>query len=851
MRGRIVAALVGLATAVCPAAASAVTPDGLTAVNVVPPGESGNTTLAQFTAATSGASSSYGPNTDDQESLYATWQYKPMQFSGEGQGSSPPGDSNVTIVRDPTYGIPTITAASDADLFYGVGYAMAQDRLFQMEVFRHVGHGTLAALIGPAGIAMDEQVRQVTEGPAALQAEFNALPAPDQARLQRFVDGINAYIAQVQNNPLAQPAEFSLLGDEPIQPWTVGDALGFGEYAGRFFGEFDGGELVNAVLFEQLVKRYGRKRAQVIFNDLLPLNDPHAPTSISPRDGRFPLRLGHRVRTRYRGSRYANQAPSALPPLAELQPVAAHVAQTSALFHRLQRLLAIPRFGSNAVLVSPRLSADHHAMLYGGPQTGWAVPGFFWEVELHSPDRDERGVMVPAIPLIVIGRNQDAAWTVTSALDANADTYVVKLDPSNSTYVYHGRHLTVQSQTETIPCNNPPSGAASLAGGQLPATCPSTPATITVYRTALGPAIAGPDAGHHLYVRHSVVDGRLLKSLSAWDLAGRQHTARAFGQALRNMSLGFNFFYADDHGTIGYWHTGAYPVRPANADPRLPLPGGGRYDWQGLEPWAIHPHVINPRSGYLVNWNNKPAVGWGSKNLSTGSEGGEWGDYWEVVPLARDVPRRAPLTLQTLGQVPRDVAYVDDSARVFLPTLLSALRGTGDPQLAKVRAYLAAWDGDRDHVDQSANPPTYSTPAIVFFDRFMEHLLRDGLRPVLGSEWFEFAGLDSPSGHLVSVDNLTAPTYKFEFPGYQVLAAALRGHDRYRGWIRNRSALFLQAARDAAAELTASQGSDPASWNEPAEQTTFSAQGAISVPPITPLMNRGSYGQVVEASGGS
>jgi acyl-homoserine lactone acylase PvdQ len=491
--------------------------DGLTAVDVVPPGESGLTTAAGFADATAGLSSSYGPNTGNQEPLYANWQYKPMQFQGQGQGSAAPGDPNVTIWRDPVWGVPTITATSDADLFYGVGYAMAQDRLFQMEVFRHVGHGTLAQLIGAAGLAMDKLVRQTTEGGAALQAEFDALPGDAQMRLQRFVDGINAYISQLQSNPLGQPAEFSLLGDLPIQPWTVGDALGFGEYAGRFFGEFDGGELQDAVLYEQLVSRYGRHRADRIFDDLLPLNDPHAPTSISRQDGLFPRHLGQPVRTSFRGSPYANHAPAALPPLPQLAPIAGELARQNALFHTLQRTLAIPRFGSNAVIVSGRLTADHEPMLYGGPQTGWAVPGFFWEVELHSPDRDQRGVMVPAIPLIVIGRNQDAAWTVTSALDANADTYAVQLSPDNSTYVYHGRRLAVQLQTETIPCNNPPSNASSLASGQAPQLCPTTPVTMTVYRTALGPAIAGPDSGHRLYVRHSVVDGRLLRSLAAWD----------------------------------------------------------------------------------------------------------------------------------------------------------------------------------------------------------------------------------------------------------------------------------------------------------------------------------------------
>jgi acyl-homoserine lactone acylase PvdQ len=241
------------------AQSSAAVTDGLRAVNVVPPGQSGNTTLSEFTAVTGGLSSSYGPHTDDQESLYANWQYKPMQFVGQGQGSAPPGDPNVTITRDPTYGVPTITAQTDADLFYGVGYAMAADRLFQMEVFRHVGHGSLAALIGASGLVMDEQVRRYTEGDAALQREYDSLPADAQQRLQRFVAGINAYIAQVQGNPMTMPAEFTLLNDLPIQPWTTSDVIAFGEYAGRFFGEFGHGELGAATTYAHLIARFGAR----------------------------------------------------------------------------------------------------------------------------------------------------------------------------------------------------------------------------------------------------------------------------------------------------------------------------------------------------------------------------------------------------------------------------------------------------------------------------------------------------------------------------------------------------------------------------------------------------------------
>jgi len=291
--GRVAAAVAVFALLATPAAAAAAPVDGLHAASAVPPRESGLTTFSEFTAATSGASSSYGPHTDDQRVLYESFRYKPMQFVGVGQGDSPPGDPNVKITRDAAYGVPTITGATDADAFYGIGYAMAEDRLFQMEIFRHVGHGTLAELIGPSGLAMDEEVRRVTEGAAALQAEYNALPADARQRLQRFGDGINAYIQQVQGDSSQMPAEFALLNDLPIKPWTVQDSLGFGEYAGRFFGEFGHGELDTAASLAAMTKKVGATNARKIIDDVYPLNDPSGVTTIPRSVGVFPRHVGH------------------------------------------------------------------------------------------------------------------------------------------------------------------------------------------------------------------------------------------------------------------------------------------------------------------------------------------------------------------------------------------------------------------------------------------------------------------------------------------------------------------------------------------------------------------------------
>jgi hypothetical protein len=137
---------------------------------------------------------------------------------------------------------------------------------------------------------------------------------------------------------------------------------------------------------------------------------------------------------------------------------------------------------------------------------------------------------------------------------------------------------------------------------------------------------------------------------------------------------------------------------------------------------------------------------------------------------------------------------------------------------------------------------------VVIFDRLVENAMRDAEDPILGSSWPGYVGLECATCTLVSIDNLSAPTYKFEYAGEQLLLAILRGRTGSR-WVTSRGALLVRAARETAAALSRTQGSDPSKWNEPVEQGAFTAQGALSVPALTPLPNRGSYGQVV-ASGG-
>ena len=852
-------------TPALPAGASGVPVDQLHAVNVVPVGQSGSFNTATFAANQAGGSS-LGPHYADQFALYRDWKYKPFQFSQTGSATHPGGRTDLSVYYD-DYGVPQIYADSEVAMTYALGYTMARDRLFQMEAFRHVGHGTLSEITGAGTLPMDAATRRVSEGTAGRMAELAAAPQSVRDRADAFTAGINQLMTD-QCGPSAAgrhvayvafantcPAEFLLLNDMPAD-WTNDDTLAFGEYAARNFGEFDSSELNYAKNYIDMVARLGgQAQAEKAFNDLYPLDIPESPHIIPEADGVFPRHTGAAapVPPGFTGSPYVNHSPTLLPAASSLA-VGAKLNDQRLLIKRLQQQLGIPRWGSNAIVMSGSRTASHNPILYSGPQTGWAVPGFFWEVEVHTPERDTRGVTVPTIPLLVIGRNRDMGWSVTSAEGVNASTFVEQLTNDNSKYLYNGSQVPVDSHVETLGCNTPPTALLSLP--DVSSVCPLTPQTVTVYHTVHGPGLADPTRDHLLFTRDTTVDHRFVRTLMAWDDISKTHTAKDFGATLSNLYLGFNFFYADAHGDIAYFHTGRFPIWASNIDPNLPQPGTGAYDWRGEEAYSDNPHVINPSTGFLVNWNNKPAKGWWTP-ATTGSQ--NWGAYQQAVQMADITGASNTWTFDGVGQIPRQVAYTDHRARALAPYLVAALQGTSDPKLQQVLAAMSSYDLQR--TDRGGGKMGLAT---TFFDRWLEYLNRDAFLPVLGGDcnaYLNYTQPDDPRtacgevpSHSLSNDNQSAAAHKFDANNQDVLLRAFRGTT---GGPQNQFDLFAtdggsaaagakRAVREAAADLTAAQGADPASWNEPVELTCFHKQGAGGVPCYGPMQNRGSYGQVIE-----
>ncbi len=497
------------------------------------------------------------------------------------------GGETVTVDRD-DFGVPHIQSSTEAGVFYGQGFATAQDRLFQMETFWRTALGRISELQGagddnnadgvPDNVAQDQAIRTVFYTPGERQAQFAELSPRLQTMISSYVDGINAYIDLTASEPATYlPIEYAAGGFQP-EPYTVDKAMAVMQFFIRRFGEIGGQELIRlAELQAQGPEWFAENR---------PVNSPSAPTTIEAGSQSAPP-----VSYRYAG-----------PPVDPL--VAADVArQRDALTESLVRHGVPHTFGSFAAVLSGEMTESGNVALLGAPQMGRPTvdaKAVTAEYELLVGDAGGdglhvAGMSVPGIPGVIIGRTRGRAWTFTTGASDNTDTFTLTLAPPVQgvpAYVYDGAVRPAQAFVETINVR----GAA--------------PVTYTHFRSVHGPVYRLDAANGRAYAYKYTFWQRELEMaealLAAWDA----ESVDAFQAAVSEVPVSFNIFYADQEQNIAFWHVGEYPVRPGDADPRLPLAGDGSQEWLGLTDFAQQPQAVNPAQGYFANWNNKPVAWW-------------------------------------------------------------------------------------------------------------------------------------------------------------------------------------------------------------------------------------------------
>src|SRR3712207_1230176 len=272
---RRAAALLATVAAVCLAPVSEARV--LEAESVLPPGQSGYVSLTDV------ANGTGSPHLADQTPLFTSFRYRSALFNRPGTASEP--RAGVRIVRD-AYGVPAVTGSTDYDAWWGVGYAVAEDRLFQLELFKRATSGRLAEILGPDYLDDDLIARRdyYTDSEVDRMIDAASAPRPElRRRVEGYVAGINAYIATVRNDPSKLPGEFTALGVQ-VRDWTLRDTARVGIFLARTVPSSDGVEIENA----RTLKAIGPR----MFSRLLPIRTPRHVSTVPKREGKFPAQPG-------------------------------------------------------------------------------------------------------------------------------------------------------------------------------------------------------------------------------------------------------------------------------------------------------------------------------------------------------------------------------------------------------------------------------------------------------------------------------------------------------------------------------------------------------------------------------
>lgn len=722
--------------------------------NVLPPGQSGHFPSAAacppanpLCFAPDNPPDSYGAHIDDQRLAY--WDpslggpnhlpdgFKPGEFFDPGDAppaheialrsaDGAPVDDTVRIWRDP-FGVPVVHADTDYGVWYGAGYALAQDRLFLIDAAVALARGTSAETQGTGAYGADVATRVLTYTEAEYRQMFDALPEDARTAAQAHVDGINAWIAEVLADPTGAklPQEFVVLNYRPA-PVQVTDVLALGVLMTRFVASAGGDEMENVKALRELEAMHGREAGRRIFRDLLWVDDGKADVTIPDR--RFtniptPEHLREAVFEQM--ADYAATLPLELaegPGTGAARPSVQTVrlklpegfrwpAPPRQIAAALARWQALPRrvSASYMAVFSPEITADGRTILINGPQLGYSYPSLLAELEVHGGGYDARGATVAGLPVVGIGYGERIAWGLTTGESKTIDSFIVEVNPDNpEEYRHDGQWKPMDCRDEVVRYRTTADGVPNVSEPRPGANAD----TIRVCRTHYGPVVARATADDGRPLARTVQYAMWMREVEtingvlAWNRVDR---FAEFHEAMAKVTWNENTMYADADGNIAYYHPGLHPWRHPGTDQRLPIPGDGSRDHCGLLPFENTPHRVNPPRGYLHNWNNKPALGWGEGTGGDASQEPSGNDgrnlNWELV--IREQLDGDGLTLDDIAGMDQRIGRIDPRARALLPSILSCdgRCGLSDKQQQLIDI-LKDWDRQHynDALDVQAQP---------------------------------------------------------------------------------------------------------------------------------------------------
>ncbi|MBQ1098175.1 penicillin acylase family protein [Streptomyces sp. b94] len=734
--------------------------------DILPPGQNGNATLAQILlnqafgtqpahaedqlGPYAGLATGYSGLTNDKINTF----FNDASFGvPDGQVAStvrPAGRGDVTIVRDKRTGVPHITGTTRYGTEFGAGYAAAQDRLWLMDLFRHVGRGQLTPFAGgaPANQGLEQQFWRsapYTEAELAAQIESAAAKAGERGELaladvDAYVAGVNAYI-DASDKGRYFPGEYVLTGHKnaitnagTIEHFKRTDLIALASVIGSLFGAGGGGEVSNALSLLAAQEKYGVAEGTKVWESFRQRNDPEA--VLTQHAGSFPY-LPAPDDPQGRALPDAGSV-EAEPLVYDRTGSAAASSATGASATAADAAVTSARRGmSNALVVSGEHTASGHPVAVFGPQTGYFAPQLLMLQEIQGPGISARGASFAGLSMYVeLGRGQDYAWSATTSGQDIIDTYAVELCQDDYHYLHRGT-CTPMEKIERKNAWKPTVADGTKAGSY----------TMRAWRTEYGPVeyratVGGKKVAYttlrssFMHEADSIIGFQMLNDPEY--LNGPER----FRSAVQNINYTFNWFYADSEHTA-YYNSGDNPVRANGVDADFPVWARAAYEWKDWDPAAntaeytpasAHPHSLDQE--YYVSWNNKQARDYATAPWGNGSvhRGNLLDD--RVKKLVAD----GGVTRAALVKAMAEAGLADLRAEDVLPDLLKVIGSAPvtDPAAKEAVDRLKAWHAAGAlRTETSAGSRKYAhADAIRTLDAWWPLLVKAEFEPGLGSDLY-------------------------------------------------------------------------------------------------------------------
>ncbi|HEY3972631.1 MAG TPA: penicillin acylase family protein [Candidatus Sulfotelmatobacter sp.] len=579
--------------------------------------------------------------------------------------------SPVTVTRE-AHGVPTIEAASLADLFFAQGYVTAQDRLWQMDIMRRYGSGELSEILGEDTLKIDREQR-ILGLRAAAKKSLGMASERDRSYYEAYARGVNAYIGTHGDR---LPIEFRILRYTP-KPWQSEDSV---VVANSMVKDLNFHYFFDALAREKILAKLGPELTADLYvnrswHDHPPTvmrEDLTQPDSNSDSD---------------------DEDDDDSPDNSVTQRSAPTVSPVGLMAEE-----GLPVNGSNNWVVSGAHTVTGKPLLSNDMHLGHQMPNLWYEAHLHSGTFDVVGVTLPGMPYVIVGHNQRVAWGFTNVGPTVTDVFIENFDAQGA-YQAPGEWVQPEHRAETIHVKGKPD------------------VNVDVKITRHGPIITElvPGETRPLALRWTLYDGLHIPFFDVNAAQNWDEFCRAFSQL---DAPGQNVVYADVDGNIGYHATGKVPIRAAG-DGSLPQSGADNmHEWTSYIPFEKLPSIYNPPSGIIATANGRITPDNYPNSISM-----EWEAPWRTARIYHVLESGRKFSATDMLALQTDVHSEADlfAAERFVYAVDHASKPS--PRVKQAADLMRGWDG---RMQASSAVPTIAENSMLQLRRLL-------LEPKLGS----------------------------------------------------------------------------------------------------------------------